>query len=733
VAFAELDREFSLLLTLDWNARSERVGDLARAVILDNPAAALALAATKLTPNEAAGFRSQLVARWATKDITAAVEWSRRQTGSNREELLSTIVQSWARRDAPAALAFVAQMPELDLRAALRRAAFTGLADTDPDAAWARVAGIAAANERRELTQIVLVALARKDGEKAANRALTTIESTGVDDFQLQLVLGVWLEYDSAAATTWLAKLPAGPRRLRLIPGLVGDLARQNPEAALGLAGSLPPGSAREQAFQAVLATWSRQAPEAATRWAAAQSDPSLGRVARLAVIDQLSISDPRRAATLLADAPNLSLAERDGHLSQIARQWALRDPAEALAWANALPLRLQLSTVPGILAQHAEADPLGAAAQAVALTEPRLRQQALQMIVGEWGGRDSAAAADWLVHHADRRLTGELAPGLIQQLAETDLNKAEALAKELPPGESRNRALSGIVAGLANSNLEQAQEFLAKLPPGAAKDGALEQLAWVWGRQDPAAAARFALDQPDTDGRSRLLDAAATEWAQRDPAAAADFYHQLGAGQGREAFADNLARHWAEADPKAALGWIQSLPATDQRPELLANLMSTWAQQSPGEAATAAGLLPPESQEAAVRSVIQAYASQDPATGAKWLASFPEGELRGAAQSAFVSQWAQEDAAAVGTWLRDQPEGPARQSAIEEFTRSMTQREPASAWEWAGAVADPASRINLQQQAIERWMRVDPAAARQALEDSSLPEATKLEFRGRR
>ena len=730
VPFSDLDREFSLLATLSLNERPERISDLARAAALENPAAVLALAESKLTPREAVQFRTRYVARWAQIATPAAVAWVERQSAGSRRDLLASVVESWAQRDSAAALTFVSKIPESDRRQTLLRAAFSGLAAVDPERAWSLLVEVESRSERDDVSFVVLMSMARQDGGRAAALALTR-GGTGRIDFRSQEVISVWLEADPVSAGDWLRSLPPGTQRNQLISGLSADLAKTHPEPALELARFLPAGTLREQALHSALNQWASRDSEAVLRWANGKNDAGLTRSARLAVIQHLAESDPARAVGLLEDTQGLSVNDRQSTLSNLARHWAERNPAQALAWARNLPAAQQLETIPGILAQQAGENPQAALDRARALSDPRVRRQALQQVVSEWGSQDGVAAAKWLVGQSDRRLAGELAPQLIQQIAETDIAAAQALANQIPPGEARTRAIAGMVAGLANTDLPNALGVLEKLPAGAGKDEAMQQLAWVWGRQDPAAAAKYALTQPDTDGRSRMLDAAATEWAQRDPDTAAAFFKELAPGQGREVFADNLARHWAAADPEAAVKWVTSLDASDRRPDLMANLVGTWAQQSPHAAAAFAGQLPPELQEGAVRSVVQAYAEQDPAMGAKWLSAFPEGELRDSAQAAFVNQWAQTDATAAAQWLRGQPESASRQSAIQEFTRSVSYREPASAWQWAASVADDGVRQNLQRDAMARWLRVDPGAAATALEAAQdLPPDLKADLR---
>jgi len=730
VAFADLDRELSLLKTLEPAQRLERLADLARAAELDNPAAILAMAEAKLSPPDAEQFRSVVVGRWAQIDAAAAVAWAQQQPNGGRDALMSSAVRVWARRDGSAVLEFVAKLAEPQLYHLLLVAAFGGMSDVDPIRAWAVLEKLPETGDRVELVQIVLLARVRMDGPGAAR---TAMGFWGKDRYGslAQEVVGAWLEHDPRAAREWLQQQPAGPQRNQLIVGLAAELARRQPEAALALVQTLPPGGLREQSLQQAFTQWVRGDADGALRWAEASREPALVRMAKLATIEYLAGVDPRRAAALLREMPDSAAGgQREEHLGLIARQWAQRDLTAAMGWAQTLPARQQLSAIPAILAEQAAVNPQAALARVETLTDPRLRRQALQTVVAEWSGREAGAAAKWLVGQGDRRLITEMAPNAIQQLAESDPAAALALVNELPSGEARTRALSGMVAGLANSNLTGAVEMLDKLPAGTAKDGAIEQLAWVWGRQDPEAAAKYALKQPETDGRTRLLDAVATEWAQRDPVAGAAFWKELGLGQGRDTFADNLARHWAESDPQAAVRWVASLSGADLRPELVSSVIGAWAQQSPAEAAAYAGQLPLELQEGALQSVLGAYAEQDPATGAKWLAAFPDETLRTRAQVGFINHWAQDDAAAAGEWLRTQPAGPAQQAAIEEFARTVTPREPAAAWEWSGAVANEQSRLELQKLAMERWLRVDPDAAGRALNQINWSDDLKAEFR---
>lgn len=733
VPFADMDRELSLLKTLEWSVRQERLGDLARAAELDNPAGVLALAEAKLSAVDAEQFRAVVVGQWAQVDPAAAVAWAQKQTPVTRDALLSAAVRAWVKRDGAGALEFVAKIKEPALHGILEHAAFSGLADADPDRAWALLEKMPESGNRPELVQTVLIAMVRQDAGRAARLAMGY---WGKDRYAslAQEVVNRWLDQDPRNAAEWLRTQPVGPARNILIVGLAGELSRRLPETAMVLVRSLPAGPLREQSLQAAFSQWVRNDFEGAIRWAEAAHEPALVRTAKFASVEYLAGVDPRRAAALLREIPDAVAGEqKEERLGQIARLWAQRDLGEAMAWAKTLPARQQLSAIPGILAEQAIVNPQAALAQAEALTDSRLHRQAIQSVVAEWSGREAGAAAKWLLEQPDRRLMAEMAPNILQQLAESDHETALELIQQIPPGDARTRALTGLLAGMANTNLPGAVEMLDQMPAGTAKDSAMEQLAWAWGRQDPEAAAKYALKQPDTDGRTRLLDAVATEWAQRDPVAGAAFWKELGPGAGRDVFADNLARHWAESDPQAAVRWVASLTGADQRPELVANVIGAWAQQSPAEAAAYAGQLPAEMQEGALRSVLGAYAEQDPATGAKWLAAFPDAAMRDRATVDFINRWAQGDAAAAGEWLRSQPAGPGQQSAIEEFARAVTPREPASAWEWAGAVANEQSRMELQKQAMDRWMRVDPDAAGRALTQSDWPEDLKEEIRRHR
>ena len=503
VTFTELDRELSLLATLDLAARSERVHDLARAAALADPPAVLSLAEAKLPPVELDEFRLVVVARWAMTDALGAIQWARQQPASVRERFLNSAVQTWARRDAAAALDYVAKVPELELRRSLRLAAFTGVAERDAEAAWLLVEKFPNRTERADLTHAVLLAMVRRDASRALQLA---VETGGADRYGAltQQVLSGWLELDPKRAGEWLRQLPGGPQRSQLVAAMTGELARVQPELAVDLARSLPAGAGRNQAILDGFNQWARSDNDSLLRWAGAAQDPAILRLARSAAIEYWAGADPKKAAAMLTTS-GLGTGDRDNAIGQIARQWAQRDSSEALTWAQSLPPGQQLESIPFILSQRAIANPKSAVEEAEQLADARLRRRSLQTVVTEWAGRDGSAAGTWLMGQADHRLVAELAPGILQQLGETDRPAAEALLNRLPNGEARVNAVAAMVAGLANSNLRDALGVLERLPPGEAQEQALERLSGIWVQQDPEAAAKYALTHPGTDGRARL------------------------------------------------------------------------------------------------------------------------------------------------------------------------------------------------------------------------------------
>lgn len=120
----------------------------------------------------------------------------------------------------------------------------------------------------------------------------------------LQAQVVGWAQRDPAAALRWLAALPGGSDRTRLIAAVGLALAPDDLDAAKQLVEALPRGGDRRSLVAGVTRIWVQRDPAAAAVWL----------------------------------APLPEGLERDQALSIVAEAWAKADPAAAADWLDRLP-----------------------------------------------------------------------------------------------------------------------------------------------------------------------------------------------------------------------------------------------------------------------------------------------------------------------------------------------------------------------------------------------------------
>jgi hypothetical protein len=175
---------------------------------------------------------SELLARLVSHDAPAAARIAEGEAvGYTREAALRVVAQSWARRDAVAALNWVASLSDQHERDAALENAALELAVSQP--------------------QLALQALDRRSVPRSP-------------DLTLEGVAQQWATNDFAAAYAWAEAQPAGPDRDALMTRLVFVRAGQNPADAARIASTAFSADAqRIDALSTIAYLWGAQDPAA--------------------------------------------------------------------------------------------------------------------------------------------------------------------------------------------------------------------------------------------------------------------------------------------------------------------------------------------------------------------------------------------------------------------------------------------------------------------------------------
>ena len=172
---------------------------------------------------------------------------------------------------------------------------------------------------------------------------------------------------DLAVAREALGHLPADATKQRtpLVRHLAMQLAHEDPEAALAWAESL--GGGRETALAE----------------------------ARIALV--IADSDPRRAATMLADSGDAG-RERDVAIVQVLQHWSAREPAAAADWLTMFPAgNFRKAGMHAVISRWLAADAPTAMGWLGSLQEPELRGEALATAAGVLASHPAETREAWL------------------------------------------------------------------------------------------------------------------------------------------------------------------------------------------------------------------------------------------------------------------------------------------------------------------------------------------------
>lgn len=393
---------------------------------------------------------SGLIGRWLEVDRDAVIAWAPHALDlfTKEESADNWLLNLLSARIPEEMLALVSSRKEAKERTNIIKNAIPKLVAKDLSKARAWVANLTDPNDRREAE----TALQRGTVEVDPLLAIEMAESTKSRSDANNLL---YFAAQSAAkmGPGILRQLVTMPMKPWMTAPLINELAERDPDLAVELVMK-----SRSDGYDA--------SPSLCTAFAAmARRDPSLcmakleelkGRE-RAAAISTIGYNwasnDPAAALSWLMQQP---VSERSSyHIGSSGTSndtvvmgfsdWIQNAPAEARAWADALPpnaTRDQLQIeVARVLATRGE---YGEATRVLANLGKDVSPNAVAQVASTWARRDPRAAAEW------------------------------AIAQE--PGTAQSRALAGIVGTWADDDQAGVENWLAQFPPGETRDRSVKE-----------------------------------------------------------------------------------------------------------------------------------------------------------------------------------------------------------------------------------------------------------------
>ncbi len=287
----------------------------------------------------ALGLKQRAVQQWAASEPLAAIAYAESlPLGIERQALLMSAAQGYARQDPDAALGWLASLGSATPR--LEGAVYAAIAESDPSRALGLIVDSNTAGSlqaRMETIMPMLINLSRDAGNQqvaVADQLLAMADNDSQQQF-LNVFLGGWSQTAPNEALSWA--IANGSRIdpsafLRLASGLV----RRDAQLAADLTPQIPV-AARESWIAAVASGYAQQDSQRALDWLSQyQNEPGYD-TAMQAIIQSAAMYDPARAAEMLSSA-SLDDGQAAAAAAQVVAVWARTDPVAARTWVQNMP-----------------------------------------------------------------------------------------------------------------------------------------------------------------------------------------------------------------------------------------------------------------------------------------------------------------------------------------------------------------------------------------------------------
>ncbi len=409
-----------------------------------------------------------------------------------------------------------------------------------------------------------------------------------------------------------------------------------------------------------------------------------------------LAAKDPQ-AAIAWAQA-NAEERELDDLYEIIAEEWAKTDPRGAFDWAQTLSISAEredaiIGVMQGILAG-------GNVELALAFSEElppgEHRDEATKEIVGHLATKD-----------LDRALTLTATMGETYAMGHAGGAIAEAFIKEgrfdelrqriegLPYGSVRQQMMSGMLQELAESDINAALAWVVERPTGPDGDplfdrSVLQNSSYYLARElvkggDVDAAFAWAREMPEPGLRGYFEEQIGEAWAQRFPGEAGSWLLNAIDQQGYKGFemmTEGIFEEWIEVDQNAPFAMI-------------------------------AQIADPETRNWAAFQAINDLAGENPRLAAQRLEEWAGMDSLQAQQSAgrMMNSWLRRDPGEASQWLSERPPGPVKDGGIEQLVHSVLreERDFVAARAWIGEVQDAEVHGRLTKE-LERYENPEKA-----------------------
>ncbi len=356
-------------------------------------------------------------------------------------------------------------------------------------------------------------------------------------------------EIESALALALAAGMASEKEKLAHYRKIFKTWAETDPEGALFYAkSSFPAGLMQSETIGIALNIWGARDPRSAWNWAEENLDGTLRDRAQNDVIIGWTRKSPATAATWLTSS---SSSSQPLHAA-VARTWAERDPAAALAWAGQIQNEKLRSSTEKLVATLWASDQPSRAAQLIAS-----RPDLAAAIVRGAGPVEPVLISKVVATMPNSPAKTEATNELVSTWTATQPDTAFSWALKIQDPEARRQAIAQIGTTWGATDPGAALVELQKLPDADTADAIIGAFN-SWAATDPVGLQQYVTENPNPmPGMDQARLSLADMYSDTDVAASLNLSLGLSSPVGREDAIAHYYRHWRKVDDASAQDWL--------------------------------------------------------------------------------------------------------------------------------------------------------------------------------
>ena len=191
------------------------------------------------------------------------------------------------------------------------------------------------------------------------------------------------------------------------------------------------------------------------------------------------------------------------------------------------------------------------------------LQDQSLERLANFYVIKDPQEALAWANQQTDEHIKnlvmGVVANVIVDETSQSDPKGALVFAQSLPAGKFRDDAIINAMGQYAGRNPREALDYAQLFPAGDARDNMIGRCINSWAQTDPQAASTWVLSLPDGETKNNAIQNICNQIVDSDPMAAIQLNSSISDPNKRDSFQRNTAHRWLQNDPAAATQWINN------------------------------------------------------------------------------------------------------------------------------------------------------------------------------